>query len=211
MMVLLLATCWALAGVPIYASASVLPAKIPGAGGLSGLGATRRQLGAGAEQELIVMALVSCSAGMALGDPLALGVWQIFRAMVVDTEEMVGGFEYPRLSDLLIFSLFILLTLFVMGGRHNPPDQHPGHRAGSPEVGVHPPGPRWKYGPVGILLLAVGGFLGYFVPRSSSHLSGGMPPVSFTACSILPALLTVSAFCSTVVNSWGGRNGSTRI
>ena len=52
------------------------------------LGAKRSQLKNRLMGELTAIALSSCAAGALLGAPLALGLWQIFRLCVVDTEEM---------------------------------------------------------------------------------------------------------------------------
>ena len=189
----------------IYASGLFFRQKSRELGVYLALGATRRQLGAELNKELIVMALVSCGAGMALGGPLALGVWQIFRAMVVDTEEMVMRFDAQGYLISLIFSLFVLLTLFVMGSRAirrtNILDiVQASHKSESIRRV-----PRW-YGPVGILLLAVGGFLGYFMPSFFITYLHWYAPGVFTALFYLPALVGLYLLLlHTVVNGWGGK------
>ena len=63
------------------------------------LGAKRGQLKKELMRELALLALVSCGAGALLGGPLAWGLWQIFRVLVVDTEQMSltwGAVPYGR-------------------------------------------------------------------------------------------------------------------
>ncbi len=42
----------------------------------------------GTEQGIGPLSLGSCAAGALLGVPLSWGIWQIFRTMIVDTEEV---------------------------------------------------------------------------------------------------------------------------
>lgn len=75
------------------------------------LGATRRQLKGELLWELLAPAAVSCGLGMALGKPLASGLWQLLRQLIADAEErplVFGGTTY-----LFPFLFFLCLSTAV--------------------------------------------------------------------------------------------------
>ena len=114
-------------------------------------------------RELSLTAILSCGAGAVLGGPLAWGIWQLFRLILVDTEEMRLSFD-PRCYVLsAAFILFVLGMLLILGARAVRRTDilsviRESHTA-EPIRAV----PRW-YGPVGILLVIGGGLLGYLTP-----------------------------------------------
>ena len=81
------------------------------------LGASRSQLKRQLMGELALMALSSCGAGAVLGGPLALGLWQLFRLAVVDTEEMALSFNIQSYGIALAFLAFVTVALFILGRR----------------------------------------------------------------------------------------------
>ncbi len=112
--VLAMAGCMAFTG---YASSLFFRGKSRETGVLMALGARRRQLSPLLFGDIALVAAISSAAGLALGLPLAAGIWQLFRLFVVDSVDMafrpsLQGFIWP-----LIFLLCTLLILFSMGLR----------------------------------------------------------------------------------------------
>ena len=166
------------------------------------LGAKRGQLKKELMRELALLALVSCGAGALLGGPLAWGLWQIFRVLVVDTEQMSLTFDPKAYGLAAAFSGFVIAVLFFLGSRSirktNIMDIVQEARKSEPIRDV----PRWC-GPVGIGLLAAGGFLGYIVPSVFILVLHWYPPDGLTAVFYLPALAGLyMILLHTVVNGW---------
>ena len=153
-------------------------------------------------RELTVLSLGSCAAGTVLGAPMAWCLWQIFRLCVVDTEEMPLAFDPKAYIMSMAFSAFVMIALFFLGSRSikktNIMDIVQESRKSEPIRNV----PRW-YGPVGILLLAVGGFSGYIMPSVFILGLHWYPPEGLTAIFYLPALAGLyMILLHTVVNGW---------
>lgn len=166
------------------------------------LGATRQQLKGELRKELALLSVLSCGFGALLGAPLAWALWQVFRAVVVDTQEMALVFDSQAYLLALAFSVFVICVLFFLGGRSirrtNIIDIVQESRKSEPIRAV----PRW-YGPVGILLLAAGGFLGYSAPSFFITVLHWYPPEGFSAIFYLPALVGLyMILLHTVVNGW---------
>jgi len=166
------------------------------------LGAARRQIGRELTKELALLSFGSCAAGAILGAPLAWSVWQLFRAVVVDTEEMGLTFSLQAYLLALAFSIFVIVMVFFLGGRSvrrtNIIDVVQESHKSEPIRDV----PRW-YGPVGIVLLAAGGFLGYIVPSFFILVLHWYAPEGLTAIFYLPALVGLyMILLHTVVNGW---------
>lgn len=170
------------------------------------LGASRRQLRREVYRELALIALLSCGAGALLGAPLSLGLWQIFRAVVVDTQEMILRFDPQAYLFALAFALFVTVMLFFLGARFlrrtNIIDVVQESHKSEPIRAV----PRW-YGKGGILLLVMGGLLGYMMPGVFIDGLHWYPPEGLTAIFYLPALVGLyMILLHTVVNGWGKGN-----
>ena len=170
------------------------------------LGATRRQLQKEMGKELAVLSLSSCAAGAALGGPLAWGVWQLFRLFLVDSREMALTFD-PR-SYLLsaAFAAYVIVMLFALGGRTigrtNIIDIVQQSHKSEPIRQVK----RW-YGPVGIVLVAVGALAGYLMPTFFVQVLHWYPPAVVSAVFYLPALVGLYLMLlHTVVNGWRKRH-----
>ena len=188
-----------------YASGLFFRQKSREIGTFLALGATRHQLKTELSKELALLSLGSCAAGALLGVPLSWGIWQIFRTMIVDTEEMVLRFDAQAYLFALAFSVFVILMLFLMGWRSirrtNIIDIVQESHKSEPIRAV----PRW-YGPVGVLLIALGGFLGYFMPSFFVKVLHWDAPSVVDALFYLPALIGLYILLlHTVVNGWGGK------
>ena len=191
-----------------YASGLFFRQKSRATGVLLALGASRAQLRGELGKELACIAFGSCAAGALLGAPLALALWQIFRAFVVDTEEMHLTFDPQAYFIALAFSAFVIVMLFVMGARFirrtNIIDIVQESHKFEPIRDV----PRW-YGPAGILLMVLGGYLGYSVPGWIILGLHWYPPEGLTTVFYLPALIGLyMILLHTVVNGW--RHGKNR-
>ena len=167
------------------------------------LGAKRSQLKKRLMGELSAIALSSCAAGALLGAPLALGLWQLFRLFVVDTEEMPLRFDPAAYGLSLAFSVFVIAALLLMGrrfvGKTNILDIVQASRKSEPVHDV----PRW-YGWGGILLVALGAVLGYSVPSFCVLTLHWYPPEGMTAIFYLPVFIGLyMLLLHTVVNGWG--------
>ena len=167
------------------------------------LGAKRGQLKNRLMGELSAIALSSCAAGALLGAPLALGLWQLFRLFVVDTEEMPLRFDPAAYGFSLAFSVFVIAALLLMGrrfvGKTNILDIVQASRKSEPVHNV----PRW-YGWGGILLVALGAVLGYSVPSFCVLTLHWYPPEGMTAIFYLPVFIGLyMLLLHTVVNGWG--------
>ena len=188
-----------------YASGLFFRQKSREIGTFLALGATRHQLKTELSKELALLSLGSCAAGALLGVPLSWGIWQIFDTMIVDTEEMVLRFDAQAYLFALAFSVFVILMLFLMGWRSirrtNIIDIVQESHKSEPIRAV----PRW-YGPVGVLLIALGGFLGYFMSSFFVKVLHWYAPSVVDALFYLPALIGLYILLlHTVVNGWGGK------
>ena len=169
------------------------------------LGASRKQLKRELRRDLAGISLGSCAAGAILGAPLAWGLWQVFRALVVDTEEMSLTFDPTACTYALAFAAYVTVMLFLLGGRSirrtNIIDVVQEPHTSEPIREVK----HW-YGWVGIVLLAAGGFCGYIAPTIFVQGLHWYPPEGLTAVFYLPALVGLyMILLHTVANGWGGR------
>lgn len=185
-----------------YAASLFFRQKSRETGVFLALGASRRQIGTALFRELAPLSFGSCAAGALFGAPLAWCVWRLFRLLVVDTEEMALTFSPRAYLLALAFSAFVILMVFAMGLRSVRRTDiiavvQQSHKA-EPIRDV----PRW-YGPVGILLLALGALLGYLAPSFFVLVLHWYPPEGLTAIFYLPALAGLyMILLHTVVNGW---------
>ena len=170
------------------------------------LGATRRQLHAELGKELALISLCSCAAGAILGGPLAWGIWQLFRLFLVDSQEMALTFDPEAYLLSLAFAAYVVVMLFLMGGRAvrrtNIMDIVQETHTSEPIREVK----RW-YGPVGIILVAIGALAGYLMPSFFIRVLRWYPPSVVDAVFYLPALVGMyMMLLHTVVNGWRKRH-----
>lgn len=169
------------------------------------LGASRGQLKRELRRDLAAISLGSCAAGAILGGPLAWALWQIFRALVVDTREMNLAFDPTAYTYALAFAAYVTAMLFLLGGRSirktNIIDVISESHRSEPIRAVK----HW-YGWVGIILLAVGGFCGYIAPTVFVLGLHWYAPEGLSAIFYLPALVGLyMILLHTVANGWGGK------
>ena len=188
-----------------YASGLFFRQKSRETGVFLALGATRAQVRGELYRELGVISLGSCAAGAALGGPLAWVLWQVFRLCVVDTEEMRLVFDPNAYVLSLAFSAFVIAMMFFLGSRSvkrtNIIDIVQESHKSEPIRDV----PR-RYGLLGILLVVIGGVLGYMAPNFFILKLRWYPPEGLMSLFYLPALVGLyMLLLHTVVNGWGGR------
>lgn len=188
-----------------YAAGLFLRQKSRETGVFLALGASRAQVWGELSRELGVLSLGACAAGAALGGPLAWVLWKFFRLAVVDSEEMRLTFDPSAYGLSLAFSAFVMVMIFFLGRRSvkraNIIDIVQESHKSEPIRDV----PRW-YGPAGIGLLVLGGFLGYMAPNFFVLVLHWYPPEGLTAIFFLPALVGLyMILLHTVVNGWNGK------
>ncbi len=181
-----------------YAAALFLRQKSRENGIFLALGASRKQVQGELFRELGVISVGACALGAALGAPLAWLLWKVFRLCVVDTEEMAYLLA-------LAFSGFVILVTFLLGHRSvrrtNIIDIVQESHKSEPIRDV----PR-RYGLLGILLVVIGGVLGYMAPNFFILKLRWYPPEGLMSLFYLPALVGLyMLLLHTVVNGWGGR------
>lgn len=191
-----------------YASGLYFRAKSRQAGILMALGASRRQLRRMLYRDVGFISLSACAAGALLGTPLAWGLWQLFRLFVVDTEQMRLTLDPQAYLFALAFSLFVVAMVFLMARRFlrrtNIIDIVNEARRSEPIREVK----SW-YGRVGILLMVLGGFLGYMAPGFFVTRLHWYPPEGLTAIFYAPLFAGLyMMLLHTVVNGW--RRGRSR-
>lgn len=192
----------------LYASGLFFRHKSRETGIFLALGASRKTLSRQLQREVMMIAFVTCLSGMLLGTPLAWFIWWIFRMVLVDTPEMALIFDFSAYGIPAAYSLFVILALLLMLSRSLKRTNildiiSEVHRA-EPVRDV----PRW-FGGCGILLLAIGGLLGYSAPIFLIQVLHWYPPEGLTAIFYLPALIGLyMMLLHTVVNGW--RKGKSR-
>ena len=189
------------AAFTLYAGSLFLRFKSREMGIFLALGASKPVLRRTLYRELALLSALACAAGAAVGIPLAMGIWQLFRLFLVNTEEMAFHLDASALLVAAAFSAAVILALFVLAARFvrrtnvmeiiN--EQHQSETVR--EV------PRW-FGTVGILLCIVGAFAGYFAPNviifGFHYYPWGWENVFY-----LPLLVGIyMILLHTVVNGW---------
>lgn len=168
-----------------YASGLFFRYKSYETGVLMALGASKRKIKEQLTRELALISFGSCSLGALLGAPLAFVIWQLFRMVMVDSEEMPLRFDPWAYSYALAFSVFVIAMLFFMLSRFlkrtNIMDVVQESRKSKPIKAV----PIW-YGPLGISLLAGGFLLGYLAPSFCIDVLQWYPPDGLTAPLYIP-------------------------
>lgn len=189
-----------------YAAGLFLRQKSRETGVFLALGASRRQLQTELNRELALISLCSCAAGAMLGGPLAWRIWQLFCLFLVDSQEMALSFDLEAYLLSLAFAAYVVVMLFLMGGRAvrrtNIIDIVQESHTSEPIREVK----RW-YGPVGIILVAIGALAGYLMPSFFIQVLRWYPPSVVDAVFYLPALIGMyMMLLHTVINGWRKRH-----
>lgn len=185
-----------------YASGLFFRYKSHEMGVFLALGATKRTLRNAMSKELLLIATCSCVLGILLGMPLAWLLWQGFRLLIVDSQEMGFIFDSQALLYAIAFSAFVFIMLFVMLARFlkrtNILDVVNESRK-SETVHLVP-----KYfGWFGIFLIIIGCLLGYLMPVVFIRGLQWYPPEGLTAIFYAPTLVGLyMVLLHTVVNGW---------
>ncbi len=191
-----------------YASGLFFRQKSRETGIFLALGVSKKQLRNELAKELALLSSGSCLAGAALGAPLALCLWQIFRLCIVDSEEMPLRFDAEAYIPALAFSVFVIAMLFIMGMRFISRTDIIGILQESHKSEPVRDVPSW-FGAGGIALTLGGAFLGYIMPSVFVLGLHWYAPEGLTAIFYLPALAGLyMILLHTVVNGW--RRGGNR-
>lgn len=95
----------------VYASSLFFRSKSREIGVLMAMGAKRGQLAKMLYSDLGAVSAASAGLGILLGAPLAIGVWQLFRLLIVNSEEMRFSLN---LTAFLWPLAFVVLTTFLL-------------------------------------------------------------------------------------------------
>ena len=186
----------------LYAATLFFRQKSRDTGIFLALGTSRKTIEKQLMRELTLLSTASCVAGIVLSFPLAWAVWQAFRLLIVDTDEMRLTFSLQALLIPFVFAVVMIVLLIALGYRSirrvNVIDIiHESHKS-EPIHAV----PGW-YGPVGIVLLAGGALIGYLVPTFTVLVLHWYMPDALSAVFYLPALIGMyMILLHTVVNGW---------
>ena len=192
----------------IYASGLFFRYKSRETGIFMALGMSKKQLKIQMTKELALISFGSCALGALLGAPLAMAIWQIFRLVVIDTQEMTLSFDLQAYWFALGFSAFVIIMLFFMLNRFikrtNIIDVINEARKSEPIRDV----PRW-YGPVGFILMLGGALLGYLTPSFFVRVLHWYAPEGLSSITYLPVFIGLyMVLLHTIVNGW--RQGKNR-
>ena len=188
----------------LYASGLFFRAKSREIGVYMALGTRKSRLSQLLYGDLALISVVSAVVGMALGTPLAIGIWQLFR-LLIGSSEMAFSLNPTAYLWPLGFALFIVVTLFFMGWRFirgsNIMDIIHQQRKSEPVRDV-----KGWYGIVGILLIAVGISAAAVAPGIAASL-GFLPPAWLGLLYVVAALGLYMLLLFLVVRGFGGKRG----
>lgn len=188
-----------------YAIGLFLRYKSREVGVLMALGTSKKKIEYFLIRDILTLVLIVSFIGIGLGVVFALGIWKLFRIFIVDTPDMVLNISYKAIALSALFTLVIIILSFIRMkqfiNRTNIIDIVQESKKSEPIKDV----PSW-YGFVGILLMLIGGFLGYsssgFIIEKFSYF----PPDWLSGVFYLPALIGLyMIMLHTVVKGWGGR------
>lgn len=148
----------------VYAATLFYKNKSRETGIFFALGADKGKLKKMIFMDVLAVTSAGCAAGIVLSIPVSVGIWGIFRLVIVDTREMVYRFGFPGLFLGIVFSLFVAVCIFLLGvkfiSRTNIIDILNETRKSEPVPRVK----SW-YGAAGLILTAAGLLLGYAFPQ----------------------------------------------
>ncbi len=145
----------------IYATALFFRKKSGQVGILMALGASKRQLAPMLYREILILGFLSSVCGVAAGFPFVALIWNGFRLLIVDSEEMVLNIRMECLKIPLIFLVLVILLACLTAKRYlkrtDILDTIQEEHKNEPikELG------KWC-GPAGIVILFAGAIAGYY-------------------------------------------------
>ncbi len=158
-----------------YASSLFFKYKSGEFGVFLALGAKKRDLRKALYKEIGLMAVFSSIVGLVLSLPVAWGIWKLFQIFIVDTKEMAFTIGWLGLTPGVIFCLFVTACIFWLARRFikrsNLIALIREEQTAETVKTVKP----WL-GPVGLILIALGLFLGYCLPMLTVQIWGQYMP-----------------------------------
>lgn len=185
----------------VYAASLFFRKKSRQLGILMALGASQSHLAPGLFREVLLLSTVSSLFGILAGFPFLLLLWNVFRITMFDTAEMKFQLDFRCLFVSAAFFLLVVVcacTLaFLYLRRTNIIDVVQEEHKNEP---VHTPR-RWC-GPVGIVLLILGGVAGYSSSGIYMDLFQKYPPawLNLTYAPVFIGLYMI--MLHTVTNGW---------
>lgn len=147
-------------------------------GTLLALGASRKTLAKQLFREMVLLSLCSGIAGVVCGIAAACLIWQAFRLLIVDSNQMKLALDYRALIISVIFLVFVMTAALVQGKislkRTNIMEIVNESRRSEPVRDV----PAW-YGPAGVILIFAGAIIGYSFPHICILRFHWYPPAIF--------------------------------
>ena len=188
----------------LYASSLFFRKKSRQMGILMALGASAGKLAPGLFREVLFLSTVSGLAGIAGGIPFVSLLWNLFRVLVVDSEEMELELVWSFLWIPALLLVFTVCCVCVMAYRYLKKtdiisvvqEEHKNELAKN--------WGRWC-GPVGIVLTVAGAVLGYFASSVYMEIARAYPPVWLNGFYLIAFFGLYLVMLHTVVHGWGIR------
>ncbi len=163
------------AAFTVYATALFFRKKSRQIGILMALGSSKKQLAPMLYREILVLGILSSVCGIVTGFPFVMLIWNGFRMLIVDSEEMVLNIRAVGLVIPAVFLVLVLMLACLSAKRYlartDILDTIQEEHRNEPvkELG------KWC-GPVGIVILLVGAIAGYEAPGISMRYLNFVPP-----------------------------------
>lgn len=185
----------------IYAAGLFFRKKSKEIGTLMALGASKKRLAPGLISETVTLSGLSALAGTLAGIPFAWIIWQGFRQLVVDSEEMKLRFNLNCLWISAAFMVLVIVAAVILGIKYlnktNIMDVIHEEHKNEPVRTV-----GRKCGAVGIFLLLVGGVAGYFGSGIYQNIFKAYAPVWINLLYVPVFIGLYMILLHTVVNGW---------
>lgn len=186
-----------------YAASLFFRSKSREMGVFMALGLQKRSLWRLLFADLVIVCGLSDAAGLLLGFPLAAGIWNLFRMLAVNSQEMVFLIDFSCLLWPLAFSALCTCLLFLMGWRFirrsNLIDVISTQRKSDPVQDV-----KGWYGIAGVLLMVLGAGGALFIPALLAG-NGYTPPVWTNLLFLFAAAGLYMLLLFIVVRGFGGK------
>lgn len=188
-----------------YASSLFYKYKSGEFGVFMALGIKKRFLKKILYREISLIAAGSALAGLIISIPVSWCIWKLFQIVIIDTEEMTYSLGWYGFGIGCLFSLFAAICVFFLGSKFiKNSDIITLIRETKTSETIKRVKP-WL-GPLGILLIIAGMFLGYIAPIISVRIWGQYLP-SFWNATYLLTLIGIYFFMVRIVA--GQKKGKT--
>ncbi len=185
----------------LYASSLFFRKKSRQLGILMALGASAEKLAPGLFREVLFLSCVSGAAGTAAGVPFVYLLWNLFRILIVDSEEMklTLDWEFVWIPALLLIFTVLCVCLMAYGYLKRTDIISTVQEEHKNELAKN--WGRWC-GPVGIVLTAAGAVLGYFSPQIYMKTVKAYPPDWLNGIYFIALAGLYLVMLHTVVHGW---------